>query len=151
MASVAKVRLTPSPGGEAAVRVQRQLPGKRLGRLTGAGLFAESQRFGEQLDWPESGIVGATVCRRLATGPPLLGLGDTLSPSGPLGLYHSSSATTSAALKQFEPPIRCPRVFPRCRRGSAQRGGDAWQGADCWVGSPACRTSRGRNGWWQPT
>ena len=44
------VRVTPKPGATLKIEVQRTLPAKRLGRLTGAGLFAESQKLGQRLD-----------------------------------------------------------------------------------------------------
>ena len=39
------VRLTPETGGRLTVKVRRQLPARRLGRITGAGLFGESQKL----------------------------------------------------------------------------------------------------------
>src|SRR5207248_4691458 len=51
------VRLMPEPGGSLKVEVTRKILAKRLGRLTGAGLFAESQKLGLELDWPESGVL----------------------------------------------------------------------------------------------
>ena len=130
------VRLTPSPGGEAVVRVQRQLPGKRLGRLTGAGLFAESQRFGEQLDWPESGIVGCDSVLTARHGDRLFWVwGDTLVAKYPLGLYHSSSATTSLRpLKQFEPPIRLPLEYFRDAEGAVRNVAEMPGKGPTWLG-----------------
>ena len=130
------VRLTPSPGGEAVVRVQRQLPGKRLGRLTGAGLFAESQRFGEQLDWPESGIVGCDSVLTARHGDRLFWVwGDTLVAKYPLGLYHSSSATSSLRpLKQFEPPIRLPLEYFRDAEGAVRNVAEMPGKGPTWLG-----------------
>ena len=51
------VRLTPEPGKSLRVEVKRTGIAKRLGRLTGAGLFAESQKLGREMDWSESGEV----------------------------------------------------------------------------------------------
>src|SRR5256885_10060018 len=52
------VRLKPEPGKTLKVEVNRTIIAKRLGRLTGGGLFAESQKLGLELDWRESGILG---------------------------------------------------------------------------------------------
>src|SRR5829696_505554 len=52
------VRLTPKPGATLKVEVTRTSIARRIGRLTGAGLFAESQKLGEEKDWQESGLVG---------------------------------------------------------------------------------------------
>ena len=53
------VRLKPEPGKTLRVEVNRSIIARRLGRVTGAGLFAESQKLGRELDWTESGILGS--------------------------------------------------------------------------------------------
>ena len=102
------VRLTPEPGGEATVKVKRELPGKRLGRLTGAGLFGESQRFGLEKDWEESGVVGCdSVQPAVHRGKLHWAWGDTSMPGYPLGLFHMSGAVTDPRpLASFEPPLK---------------------------------------------
>src|SRR4051812_1494791 len=50
------VRLMPQPGKTLKVEVDRKNIAKRLGRITGAGIFAESQKLGRELDWKESGV-----------------------------------------------------------------------------------------------
>src|SRR5690349_7761564 len=52
------VRLKPEPGKSLRLEVTRTIIARRLGRVTGAGLFAESQKLGDALDWPESGVLG---------------------------------------------------------------------------------------------
>ena len=47
------LRFTPQPGGHFRVQVERRIIAKRLGRITGAGIFCESQKLGEEQDWPE--------------------------------------------------------------------------------------------------
>jgi len=102
------VRLTPVEGGEATVKVIRSLPGKRLGRLTGAGLFGESQRFGLEKDWQESGVVGCdSVQPAEHLGKLYWAWGDTAMPGYPLGLFHMTGAVTGLRpLDSFEPPVR---------------------------------------------
>jgi hypothetical protein len=102
------VRLRPEPGKTLRVEVNRSIIAKRLGRLTGAGLFAESQKLGHDLDWPESGIVGSdSVQNAVHQGKLFWAWGDTLVPNYPLGIFDMSSATTPVRpLSSFEPPVR---------------------------------------------
>ncbi len=102
------VRLTPTPGGRASVKVHRELPGKRLGRLTGAGLFAESQKFGHNARWREQGVLGCDTVYVTRYGERLFWLwGDTTLAKYPLGIFHTLGATTSLKpLQSFEPPLR---------------------------------------------
>ena len=102
------VRLTPRPGETLTVGVTRKLPGKRLGRLTGAGIFAESQKLGEANDWHEQRIVGCdSVQTAVHNGKIFWAWGDTQLASYPLGRFHMIGATTDIRpLQAFEPPIR---------------------------------------------
>src|ERR1041384_4361613 len=52
------VRLKPEPGKTLKVEVQRTIVARRMGRLTGGGLFAHSQKLGLERDWRDSGILG---------------------------------------------------------------------------------------------
>lgn len=102
------VRLMPQPGGSLTVQVERTSIAKRLGRLTGGGLFAESQKLGEELSWRESGILGCdSVQNAVHKGKLFWAWGDTVLPRYPLGIFHTTSATTVATpLEFFEPPVR---------------------------------------------
>lgn len=102
------VRLTPERGKTLTVKVKRTLPGKRLGRITGGGLFAESQKLGLELDWREPGILGCdSVQIALHQGRQYWAWGDTILPGYPLGLFHMLGATTKARpLSSFQPPVR---------------------------------------------
>ncbi len=102
------VRLTPEPGKTLKVEVTRTIIARRLGRLTGAGLFAESQKLGRDLDWQESGILGSDSVLTAAHGPRLFwAWGDTNLPDYWLGIFDTSSATTSLTpLSSWEPPLR---------------------------------------------
>lgn len=101
------VRLTPQPGKTAVVKVKRQLPGKRLGRLTGGGLFAESQRCGLHSSWREQGILGCDTIQITQHNNQLYwAWGDTTVAKYPLGLFHMIGATTPLKpLTSFEPPV----------------------------------------------
>lgn len=102
------VRLTPEPGKTLKVEVNRTIIAKRLGRITGAGLFAESQKTGRDLDWRESGVLGCdTVQNAVYQGRMFWLWGDTTLAHYPLGIFDSSSAVTPIQpLKSFEPPLR---------------------------------------------
>lgn len=102
------VRFTPRPGGALRVPVERRMVAKRLGRITGAGIFAESRRLGAERDWPESGVVGCdSVQNALLDGNLLWFWGDTSLARHPLGIFDSTAArTTTRPLDGFEPPVR---------------------------------------------
>ncbi|MEZ5941070.1 MAG: hypothetical protein R3C18_06745 [Planctomycetaceae bacterium] len=102
------VKLTPKPGGTIEVKVHRELPGKRLGRITGGGIFGESQQIGEELDWTEQKILGCdSVQNAVHNGRLYWGWGDTTLPGYPLGRFHMIGATTTLQpLESFQPPIR---------------------------------------------
>lgn len=102
------VRLTPEPGKTLRVEVRRVNIAKRIGRITGAGLFAESQKLGEHLDWKDSGIHGCdSVQNALHRGCLFWAWGDTTMPNYPLGIFDMSSATTAIQpLTSFEPPLK---------------------------------------------
>lgn len=102
------VRLVPVSGETIRVEVKRTQIARRLGRLTGGGLFGESQRVGSELDWIESGLLGCdSVQNAVHRGRLFWAWGDTIMPHYPLGLFHMSSATTDIQpLSSFEPPLR---------------------------------------------
>ncbi len=102
------VRLKPEPGKTLRVEVKRAIVAKRLGRITGAGLFAEIQKFGEELDWPESRVLGCDSIQNAVHRGRMFWLwGDTTMANYPLGIFDSTSATSAIQpLKRFEPPLR---------------------------------------------
>jgi hypothetical protein len=102
------VRLTPRPGETHTVEVTRTSIAKRLGRITGAGLFAESQKLGEEKEWTEQGILGCDSVQNAVYRRKLFwAWGDTSLPPYPLGIFDSTGATTPVQpLGKFEPPVR---------------------------------------------
>lgn len=103
------VRLTPQPGKTLRVEVQRTILAQRLGRLTGAGLFAESQKLGLESDWPESGVLGCDSVQNAVHRGRLFWLwGDTTMAHYPLGIFDSTGATTpiQPPLQSLQPPLR---------------------------------------------
>jgi hypothetical protein len=102
------VRLTPEPGKTLKVEVDRDIIAKCLGRVTGAGLFAESQKTGRDLDWAESGVLGSDSVQNAVYQGRLFWLwGDTTLANYPLGIFDSSSATSLIhPIASFEPPLK---------------------------------------------
>jgi hypothetical protein len=102
------VRLTPQAGQSLTVKVNRTSIARRLGRITGAGLFAESQKLGEKSEWPETGVLGCdSVQNAVHRGRLFWAWGDTSLARYPLGIFHMSSATSAVQpLESFEPPLR---------------------------------------------
>jgi hypothetical protein len=102
------VRLTPRPGGSARIEVKRQNLAKRLGRLTGGGLFAESQLVGEDLGEVEAPLWGQdSVQTALLRGRLFWVWGDTTLPHYPLGVFDAVAAVShKQPFGQFRPPLR---------------------------------------------
>ena len=116
------VRVTPEPGKTLKIEVRRMLPAKRLGRLTGAGLFAESQKLGKRQDWRESGIAGCdSVQTAVYRGKLFWAWGDTLLPNYPLGIFDTASATTTIKpLATFAPPLALSFDYFRDQKGTVR-------------------------------
>lgn len=102
------VRLKPTPGGEATVKVDRESIARRIGRLTGSGLFGESKKCGLMLDWEDTGVIGCdTVQTALYKGEVFWAWGDTSLPHYPLGVFHTTAAITPfTASFPAEPPLQ---------------------------------------------
>jgi hypothetical protein len=102
------VRLTPRPGATLRVEVERTSIARRLGRLTGSGIFAESQQLEKELGWMEQGLTGCDSVQVAAhNGRLFWAWGDSAVPHYGLGIFHMSSATTPLQpLVSFEPPLR---------------------------------------------
>jgi len=112
------VRLTPVPGKVLRVELKRSIIARRLGRLTGAGLFAQSERFGGP-EWLESGILGCdSVQTAVHRGRHFWLWGDSSLAHYPLGIFHSSSATTSLQpIASYKPPLRVQYDYFRNQQG----------------------------------
>lgn len=102
------VRLTPESDKTLKIEVSRTSIAKRLGRITGAGLFAESQKLGLETAWPETGVLGSdSVQNAVHDGRMFWAWGDTNIARYPLGIFDMTSATTAIRpLARFEPPLR---------------------------------------------
>jgi len=102
------VRLRPEPGKTLRVAVERRIVAKRLGRLTGAGRFGESEKLGEPGPEDNLGILGCdSVQNAVYKGLLYWAWGDTTLSHYPLGIFHMTSATTPVKpLASFEPPVK---------------------------------------------
>lgn len=138
------VRFIPKPGGSKRIEVRRINVAKRLGRLTGAGIFAESQKLGEHLDWTESGVTGQdTVQIASHRGQLFWGWGDTNIFPYALGLFKTTGATTALSpLKSFEPPVELPFSYVRDGKGQLRNIIDLPNAGPIWVGGYASLPDR---------
>ena len=113
------VSLTPSRGGHLTVRVKRTSIARRLGRATGAGLFAESQKLGLASPLPETGVFGCDTVQTALHGGKLYWFwGDTTLPGYPLGVFDGTGATTAPKpVESFEPPLAVAFAYERAEVG----------------------------------
>ena len=102
------VRIKPIPGGKIRIELQRNINAKRIGRLTGAGIFAESQKLGLEKEWTEQDVLGCDSVQNAVHGGRMFWLwGDTTLAHYPLGIFDCSSATTAIKpLNALTPPLR---------------------------------------------
>jgi hypothetical protein len=116
------VNLTPVPGKTLTVEVTRTNIAKRVGRLTGGGLFAEAQKCGEAKDWKDSDIVGCDSVQTAVLGDRRLWLwGDTTLPGYPLGVFDMLGATTPLhPFEKIEPPLRPKFDYLRLNSGQVR-------------------------------
>jgi hypothetical protein len=101
------IRLTLLPGRSHRVEVQRTSLAKRIGRLTGEGLFAESQKLNEQQSWRDGPVFGCdSVQNATYRNQMFWAWGDTSVSSYPLGIFDMTGARTSAQpFEQVRPPL----------------------------------------------
>ena len=113
------VRLVPVPGGRLRVEVERNVLARRLGRVTGGGIFGESRKLGLEGDWKEAGVLGCDSVQAVPFGGGLFwAWGDTTLPHYPLGIFHMSAALTPARpLVSPAPPLRLEFVHFRGESG----------------------------------
>jgi hypothetical protein len=113
------VRLTPRPGSTLRVEVDRRVIAKRIGRITGSGLYSESEKLGEKAIVPESGIVGCDSVQTAVHRGKLHWIwGDSNLRHYPLGIFHASGATSVLQpLQSLEPPLALSLDYFRDQNG----------------------------------
>ena len=101
------IRLKPKSGQTLRVEVKRTSIAKRIGRLTGEGLFAESQKLGEQMAWADGPVFGSdSVQNAVYRNQMFWAWGDTIIASYPLGVFDMTGATTPVRpFASYEPPL----------------------------------------------
>lgn len=131
----AGVRFKMEPGGHNRVEVERTIIARRLGRLTGAGLFGECQKLGAEKDWQESGIMGCdTVQNAIYNGRLFWLWGDTEIPNYGLGIFDSTSAMTSLKpISVFEPPLRVHFDYFKDSKGAPRGVADMPGAGPTWI------------------
>lgn len=142
----AGVRFVPRAGATVRIEVERTQPARRLGRLTGAGLFAESQKLGEELDWPESGVLGCdSVVTARFGGKHYWFWGDTNLARYPLGIFNVSAATTAGFTPPARPPLKVRFDYFRNAAGAPRGVAEVPGDGPTWVwGAATVPDARGR-------
>lgn len=114
------VKITLISGEKTTIRVQRANIAKRLGRLTGSGRFINAAILGETTTHtPDTGVSGCDSVLMSRYGDRLFWLwGDTILPDYPLGIYHSTAATTDLTpITAYQPPLDIPYQYFRHQNG----------------------------------
>jgi hypothetical protein len=147
------VRVVPEPGKTVKVEVTRTIVAKRLGRLTGGGIFGEPEAG------PGKRVAGERLLRlrhRAECGLPrqaLLGVGRHHVARYLLGVYDMTSAVTPVQpLASFEPPVRLAYEYFRDGKGFPRGVAKMPGSGPTWIsGTRICRTSRAPSAWWLAT
>ena len=149
------VRLTPKPGETLTIEVNRTSIAKRLGRVTGAGLFGESQKLGLETDWKESRRARLRQrAERGAQWPHVLGVGRyECRPLSARHLRHVERDDGDSAARELRAAAAIEvRLLHRRRRPAARRREDAGRRADLAERlRELARQDRASSGWWRRT
>jgi len=140
------VRLRPEPGKRLTVTVERRILAQRLGRLTGAGLFGESQKLGEHLDWRDGPVQGCdSVVPAFFGGKMYWFWGDTNLAHYPLGIFNVSAATTEGFAPPARPPLKVNYDYFVKKDGAARGVADVPGDGPTWVwGAATLLDAQGR-------
>lgn len=96
---MAGVSLQVTPGGRAEIKLRRVNLAERLYRITGAGIYRDSVLVGEPVPIAQPLLNGQVLGQDSVMAMPYRGRiywfwGDTNRPAHPLGLFHTSGATS---------------------------------------------------------
>jgi len=140
------VRLRPAAGKKLTVTVERRILAQRLGRLTGTGLFAESQKLGEQLDWRDGPVQGCdSIVNARFEGKQFWFWGDTNLAHYPLGIFNVSAATTADFAPPARPPLKVRFDYFLNPQGRARGVADVPGDGPTWIwGAATLKDAQGR-------
>jgi len=140
------VRLRPAAGRKLTVTVERRILAQRLGRLTGTGLFAESQQLGEQLDWRDGPVQGCdSIVNARFEGKQFWFWGDTNLAHYPLGIFNVSAATTADFAPPARPPLKVRFDYFLNPQGRARGVADVPGDGPTWIwGAATLKDAQGR-------
>lgn len=111
------IRVTPRPGENIQVKLKRTSLAKRIGRITGNGLLAESHKVGRTIELGEQDSTKRDIQDSLIVGCDSVHVtkwkdryfwlwGDTSVRNYPLGIFDTLGATTdSKAFLHTQPPV----------------------------------------------
>jgi hypothetical protein len=110
------VRLKTAPGKMATVKVKRTNIAERMYRVTGEGIFRDSELLG--LPTPagvpslNAGVVGQDSVQAVPYRDRIFWLwGDTNLPNYPLGNFQTTAATSPLRGKEFDPQVGVPLTY----------------------------------------
>ncbi|MEY4032872.1 MAG: hypothetical protein RL492_66 [Verrucomicrobiota bacterium] len=140
------VRLRPASGQKLTVTVERRILAQRLGRLTGAGLFAESQKVGEHLAWRDGPVQGCdSIVNARFEGKQFWFWGDTNLAKYPLGIFNVSAATTADFVPPARPPLQVRFDYFQNAQGAARGVADVPGDGPTWIwGAATLKDVQGR-------
>lgn len=140
------VRLRPESGQKLTITVERRILAQRLGRLTGAGLFAESQKVGEHLAWRDGPVQGCdSIVHARFEGKQFWFWGDTNLAKYPLGIFNVSAATTADFVPPARPPLQVRFDYFRNAQGAARGVADVPGDGPTWIwGAATLKDAQGR-------
>lgn len=110
------VRLLTTPGKTATLKVKRTNIAERMYRVTGQGIFRDSELLG--LPTPagvpslNAGVVGQDSVQAVPYRERIFWLwGDTNLPNYPLGNFQTTAATSPLRGKEFDPQVGVPLTY----------------------------------------
>lgn len=110
------VRLTTTPGKTATVKIKRTNIAQRLYRITGQGIYRDSELLGRPTPPGVPGLNAGVLGQDSVQAVPYRGRifwlwGDTNLPGYPLGNFHTTAAITPLPGRDFDPQIGVPLSY----------------------------------------
>ena len=96
---------TPKPGGDERREVNRDMKAVCLGRLTGSGIFAESQKLGRRREWREPGDMRRYDVQCVPLGRRVMWIWNRATMADGSSACVVAAATSADAFPPSEPPV----------------------------------------------